>query len=52
MHAEGERFDPVILHQYILPLLNPVGNHIEKVIVVAVRDEQLTIWEDQAAGGN
>ena len=36
MHAEGHRFDPDILHQNRLPLLNPVGNHIEKVIVVAV----------------
>ena len=36
MHAEGERFDPVILHQYRLPMLNPVGNHTEKVVVVAV----------------
>ena len=34
LHAEGERFDPVILHQSRLPLLNPVGNHTEKVIAL------------------
>ena len=34
LHAEGQRFDPVILHQSRLPLLNPVGNHIAKVIAL------------------
>ena len=36
LQAGCQRFDPVILHQYRPPMLNLVGNHIEKVIVYAV----------------
>ena len=34
MHAEGERFDPVILHQVRPPLLNPeklCGNNLQYI---------------------
>jgi hypothetical protein len=34
LHAEGERFDPAILHQYRLPLLNPeklCGNNLQYI---------------------
>ena len=51
MQAGGDRFESDIFHQYRLPLLNPVGNHIEKVIVVAVATV-IAIWEDQASGRN
>ena len=34
LHSEGERFDPAILHQYRLPLLNPeklCGNNLQYI---------------------
>ena len=36
LQAIGQRFEPVILHHYRPPRLNPVGNHIEKVMGVTV----------------
>ena len=36
---------PLFSTKYRPPLLNPVGNHIEEVVVVTVATV-MTIWED------
>lgn len=45
LHAEGQRFETVILHQVRPPLLNPAAKALEKVIALAVATVK-TIWED------
>jgi hypothetical protein len=36
LQASGQEFEPPYLHHYRPPLLNPVGNHIEERVVLAV----------------